>query len=79
MTRSSKIELAPIEYLYRPTLRPASFCTVPRGLKWDYIETPRDGSVNRPDLPRSNHPFGIIATERQLTRAEMSTFDLEQV
>jgi hypothetical protein len=52
---------------------------LPPGLEWDYIETPRDGSVNRPDLPRSRQPFGIIATQRQLTQAECRTFDLEQV
>lgn len=77
-----KITLAPIEYLYRPLLRPASFCTLPSGLEWNYIEIPRgdyDLATRRPELPMSRHPHGIIATTRQLTARELYDFDLEQV
>jgi hypothetical protein len=65
------------KYLYRPLFRPVSFCTLPAGLAWDYAQTPSDHSVDRPDLPVSRHLYGIIETTRQLTREEMSTFDLE--
>jgi hypothetical protein len=59
---------------YRMLYRPASFCTLPRGLKWDYVEAP--ANVNRPDLPRSRHPFGVIRTERPLTKDECETFEI---
>src|ERR1700730_5373327 len=67
------------EWLYRPLLRPASFCTLPEGLSWNYVEIPSEYAADRPDLPISRHRFGIIATTRQLTAKERYTFDLEQV
>jgi hypothetical protein len=73
----TKIE--PTEWLYRPLLRPASFCTLPEGLSWNYVEIPSEYAADRPDLPISRHRFGIIATTRQLTAKERYTFDLEQV
>jgi hypothetical protein len=66
-------------HLYRPLLRPASFCTLPKGLVWDYVEAP----ANRPDiaakrgLPISKHAHGIISTDRALTAEEQTNFDLE--
>ena len=74
---TTKIE--PTEWLYRPLLRPASFCTLPEGLSWNYVEVPSEYAADRPDLPISRHRFGIIATTRQLTAKERYTFDLEQV
>ena len=65
-------------YHYRPLLRPASFCTLPKGLVWDYVEVP----ANRADiaakrgLPVSKHPHGIISTDRSLTAEERERFDL---
>jgi hypothetical protein len=35
---TTKIE--PTEWLYRPLLRPSSFCTLPEGLSWNYVEIP---------------------------------------
>jgi hypothetical protein len=61
--------------LYRPMLRPAGFATLPRGVKWDYVEAPSYITA-RPDLPRSSHPHGIISTERPLTKDEREHFDL---
>jgi hypothetical protein len=29
-----------IEHLYQPLLRPASFATLPSGVKWHYVEAP---------------------------------------
>jgi hypothetical protein len=65
------------KFLYRPKLRPASFATLPPGLKWNYAEAPAMyGLANRPDLPQSRFPYGVIETERQLTPEECYTFDL---
>jgi hypothetical protein len=61
------------------SLRPASFCTLPEGLSWNYVEIPSEYAADRPDLPISRHRLGIIATTRQLTAKERYTFDLEQV
>ena len=65
--------------IYRPTLRPASFCTLPRGLRWDYVEAPASIAQMRPDLPKSAEPFGVIKTERPLTAEEMFNFDIVEV
>jgi hypothetical protein len=66
--------------LYAPRLRPASFCTLPAGVKWEYVEAPaRDIGVNRPDLPRSSHAYGVIKTDRPLTLDERAHFDLYRV
>jgi hypothetical protein len=64
--------------VYRPTLRPASFCTLPQGVKWDYVEVPLSIS-GRPDLPISVHRYGVIKTDRALTKDEMQHFDLVEV
>ena len=74
---TTKIE--PTEWLYRPLLRPAGFCTLPEGLSWNYIEIPSEYPADRRDLPISRHRLGIIATRRQLTAKGRYTFDLEQV
>ena len=70
---------APARYLYRPLLRPAGFATMPTGLKWDYVEVPRDIAHLRPNLPVSAHRYGVIACDRELTEKECRNFDLEQV
>lgn len=64
---------------YRTTLRPASSSTLPSGLKWDFVEAPTRYTINRPDLPRSTHPFGVFTTERALTKEEMHHFDIVEV
>lgn len=70
----------PTEWRYRPTLRPAMGGGIPRGVGWDYVETPSDGSVDkRPDLPRSRHRYGVLRTDRQLTECECKHFDLVEV
>lgn len=64
--------------LYRPLLRPASFATLPRDLKWKYAEAPP--YVNRrPDIPQSDFPHGVIETERELTPDEIEHFDLRPI
>jgi len=64
-------------FLYRPTLRPASFCTLPRNLKWEYAEAPHQGAHLRQDIPRSIHTFGVIKTEARISAEDCETFDLK--
>ena len=63
-----------MSYRYRPLYRYPSFDTLPSGLEWDYVEIP--AAYNRPDLPRSKHPFGVIYTVRPLTDEELRHFGL---
>ena len=69
----------PARHRYRPLLRPAGFATMPAGLKWDYVEVPRDIAHLRPNLPVSRHRYGVIACDRELTVKECVHFDVEQV
>lgn len=68
---------------YICVLRPASFATLPSGIKWDYVEIPRDLEYTlgprRPDLPISRHRHGVIEIDRRLTAEECQHFDLELV
>ena len=64
--------------LYRPLLRPASWCTLPAGIEWEYVEMPFDSTM-RQDLPRSRFWHGIIRTSRPLTADELRHFDLEKI
>ena len=66
-----------MKYFYKPMLRPAHTASLPRGLTWDFAEAP--AYVNRPDLPRSSHRYGVIVTYRELTVSERKNFDLDQV
>ncbi len=69
----------PSRYLYRPLLRPAGFATMPAGLKWDYVEVPREIAHLRQNLPVSRHRYGVIACDRELSEKECRNFDLEQM
>ena len=66
-------------YTYRPILRPASFCTLPAGVKWEYVESPWDLAHILRDIPRAANRHGIISTSRRLTENERARFDLEIV
>ena len=63
---------------YIPQLRPPSFCTLPAGLNWDFVELPGDSSFAwiKRDLPRSVHRYGVISTDRPLTAEELDRFSL---
>jgi hypothetical protein len=61
---------------YRPLYRPAGFATLPSGLKWNFVEVPLYYAASRPDLPVSRHTHGVIETTRDLTEAEIFTFEL---
>jgi hypothetical protein len=63
-------------HCYRPLLRPAGFATMPPGLKWDYVEVPREIAHLRPALPVSRHRYGVIACERELTEEECQRYEL---
>lgn len=61
---------------YRPMLRPASFATLPAGIKWEYVEAQWDLAHIRSDIPRSDNRLGVIATDRPLTIEEREQFSL---
>jgi hypothetical protein len=61
-------------HIYRPTLRPVASYTLPEGLEWEFVEAP--SYANRPDLPSSRHPFGVIAVDRKLTADECDRFGM---
>lgn len=61
--------------LYRP---PSTF-TLPRGIGWSLVERPTVGHYNRPDLPLSQHPFGVVTFDREVTPEEIEQFELQQV
>ncbi len=64
------------ENRYRTTLRPAPFGGVPHGLKWWFVQLPWDHPGAHHVEPRSLHRYGVIETNRPLTRDEMSNFDI---
>lgn len=61
---------------YRPMIRPASMVALPVGVKWEFVEAPRDIAHMRPDLPVSDSRYGVIATDRPLTMDEREHFSL---
>lgn len=63
-------------FIYRPTLRPASVFTLPRGITWEFVEAPWDIAHIRNDLPRGKTRYGLIKIDRRLTDEERATFDL---
>ncbi len=69
----------PIDYRYRPLYRPAHFAGLPVG--WKYVEAPACEPLigSRLGIPVSNHTFGIIAYNRELTGEEKERFQLEAV
>lgn len=64
-------------YHYRPRNRPAGFATLPAGLQWEFVEMPPDLAHRRPELPRSAHRYGVIATSRPLKNEELECFELD--
>lgn len=65
---------------YIPRLRPAGRATLPAGVQWGFLKAPAiEGLANRPDLPRSRHPYGEIYTDRALTLEECDRFDLTDI
>lgn len=62
---------------YKPLLRPAGFATLPSGITWRYVAQPTmHGLYGGPELPYCGFRFGIIETDRALTKAECATYDL---
>lgn len=65
---------------YRTTLRPAGFGGLPQGVGWRYIEMPAsEMSIRFVGMPVSRHLYGVIETDRALTRQEMAHFDIVEV
>jgi hypothetical protein len=69
----------PETFLYIPYLRPVSFCTIPKELVWDYVEAPDITVAMRRGLPISEHRFGVISTDRQLTKEECEHYGMQPV
>lgn len=65
--------------VYRTTLRPVGFSTLPHGLVWQFVEVPPYLANMRPDMPVSEHPYGTFTTERPLTAREMIDFSIVEV
>ena len=63
-------------HIYRPLLRPASFCTLPK-VAWSYVQAPWDLAHIRTDIPRCDTPHGLIETDRRLTAEECEVFSLK--
>ena len=74
-----KPQHSPEPWTYRPTLRPPSFCTLPAGIRWEFVAAPWDLAHIRTDIPRAPTRYGIISTDRRLTDDERARFDLEIV
>jgi hypothetical protein len=65
---------------YIPRLRPASYGALPPRVWWDYVESPAmSGLAIRPDLPTSQHRYGVICFDRALTIDECKRYDLVKV
>lgn len=62
-------------YHYAPLYRPAPFSGIPSD--WEFVERTRD--INRPDLPVSERPHGVIRYRRELTADEVRAFELQPV
>lgn len=75
---TKKVELEPIEYLYRPIYRPAHNTCFSKDITWDYVEAPRLEPMIavRRGLPLSRHDHGIIAINRQLSAHERDEYGM---
>ena len=65
--------------MYEPKLRPAYYGGMPPGVKWEYVAAPWDLAGRRSDLPRAKNRYGVVKTERPLTKKEYEHFDLSPV
>jgi len=59
---------------YRTTIRPVMGGGIPDGVKWSFVEAPHD--LPMCPAPRSRHRYGVIETDRPLTRDELYHFDI---
>ena len=67
---------------YTPKYRPPCQFTLPRNAgAWELVQRPAavDHYDRRTDLPKSAHPYGVIAFARALTEQEVYDFELKAV
>jgi hypothetical protein len=68
---------------YRMLYRPAGYATLPRGVKWEFVEAPALPGLLHwrmyAVLPPSRHLYGVIETDRPLTQQELNDYQLEAV
>jgi hypothetical protein len=60
--------------------RPAAFSAMPPAIKeagWQYAEAP--AYVNRPDLPMSSYPHGVIVTSAKITSAVAEQYEMREL
>lgn len=77
--RNQRNEQTGQAFRYTSLYRPPSFATVPKG--WTIVERPKDTQYfeKRPDLPISEHTWGVIQYQRELTKEEIRDFELRRV
>ena len=65
---------------YTPLYRPPYFASLPRAT-WKLIERPAAGLGFdlRQDLPLSEHRFGVVEFDRELTADEVAAFELKEL
>jgi hypothetical protein len=59
--------------------RPGGFSAMPPIVNagWEYAEAP--AYVNRPDLPRSRYPHGVIVTAAKISLAEAEQYEMREL
>ena len=69
--------------IYTMLYRPVSSFTLPRGITTEWVRLPQvDGHVMArayPQLERSTHPYGEFTANRELTAAELESFQVKRV
>ena len=63
---------------YRMLFRPLMFATYPGDVTTEWVELPQDGVDHGafPGVPVSRHVFGVFTTNRQLTAAELDSYQI---
>jgi len=67
--------------LYALKYRPVSFCTIPRGLRWEYVYAPAGELTGfLADFPKHpKYPYGVFKADRALTVDERLRQIFEEV
>lgn len=66
--------------VYTMLYRPVSMWTLPDGVSYELVALPvQCDGFNRPDLSVSPHFFGEFTTSRELTSAEMQSFEIRRL
>ena len=67
-------------FAYTMRYRPPGYATLPPDLNWEWVEAPGNGRLDIPGKPRSaGLPWGVIATERELTKDELEQYEIDMI